>query len=399
MKPLFSGGPSDPSVLAAQQYPGPPTNGASRLNSMPGHPISQPVSHIQRPSSTPPNKRIALISAVLCTIVIVGIGAYFYVKLSNTAAEVTLYRVSNQNVTQYIGGGGIVYPNQQVDISYSTVERVVSVLVKAGDHVTANQALLQLDPTQLNAQITEASNEVASAQAFLNSVSATGNSVTIAQAQQAYNLAKGKYDSLVAQLSSFTLHDGKLVAPFAGVVTAVNVNPSEIFAPNKSLLTLMDEFTVLVHAKVPLMSLGQVHVGQKATVTPSALPNLNMTGTVSSIIPQADPQTDTYEVWVSIPNPNDTLLPGMSAFVRIQENGTASVVPRLAVLNTDRESAVFVVRHDHAYLQQVHLTGRSDDAMYIDTGVVPGDQVVLVGLATLQNGQQVHVHAVEDTIS
>ncbi|GAC1389798.1 MAG: efflux RND transporter periplasmic adaptor subunit [Ktedonobacteraceae bacterium] len=320
-------------------------------------------------------------------------------KASNASADVTLYQVSNQNVTQYVGGGGIVFPNQRVDISYAAVERVIAIFVKAGDHVNSGQSLLQLDPTQLNAQITEASNEVASAQAFLNSVSATGNSVTVAQAQQAYTIAKGKYNSLVAQLSSFTLHNGKLVAPFSGVVTAINVNPSQIFTADMPLITIMDESTVIVHAEVPLMSLGQVHPGQKATVTPSALPNLNMTGTVSSIIPQADPQTDTYEVWVSIPNQNYTLLSGMSAFVRIQENSIASVVPRLAVLNTDRESAVFVVRHQHAYLQRVHLAGRSASTMYVDSGITTGDQVVLVGLDSIQDGQQVRVRAVERKLS
>ena len=134
-----------------------------------------------------------------------------------------------------------------------------------------------------------------------------------------------------------------------------------------------------------------MHLGQPATVTPSALPNLDFHGTVSSIVPKADPQTDTFEVWVQVVNPDGTLLPGMSAFVRIQIGSKTLVLPRLAVLNPDREANVFVVRNDHAYLQHVHIVGRSVDTIFVDAGVSAGDKVVLVGLDKLQNGQRVHV--------
>ena len=84
-----------------------------------------------------------------------------------------------------------------------------------------------------------------------------------------------------------------------------------------------------------------------------------MKGIVASIIPQADPQTDTFEVWINVPNAQQVLLPGMSAFVRVQGEQNAFVVPRLAVLNPDRESSVFVVRNDHVYMQSVHVTGNA----------------------------------------
>jgi multidrug efflux pump subunit AcrA (membrane-fusion protein) len=38
---------------------------------------------------------------------------------------------------------------------------------------------------------------------------------------------------------------------------------------------------------------------------------------VSSVIPQADTQTDTFEAWVRIDNQKEMLLPGMKVSVRI----------------------------------------------------------------------------------
>jgi RND family efflux transporter MFP subunit len=343
------------------------------------------------------SKRSVVISSVLGLLILLGgiaFAAWWF--LIKSTPDVTLYQVGSQNTTQDIGGGGIIFPRQQLDISYPVAERVVSVLVKAGDQVTPNQPLIQLDATQLNVQIQQAANDVAAAQAFLNSVSASGSAVNIAQAQQQYDLAKNRYNALVAQSSSAFLRNGKLIAPMNGVVTAVNVNPGSVFAADVPLLTIMDESILIIHAKIPLSNLGQVHLGQQATVTPSALPGTSLQGTVSAIIPQADPQTDTFEVWVKVVNTNKMLLPGMSAFVHIQTAGKAAlVVPRLAVLDAEGNASVFVVRNQRAHMQHVQVTGRSEDAVFIGGGLAAGDKVVLVGLDTLQDGQLVRVNHTE----
>jgi RND family efflux transporter MFP subunit len=314
---------------------------------------------------------------------------------ANAAPNVVLYKVSQQQVSMDIGGGGLVFAYQQLDISYPVAERVVNVLVKAGQRVTPNQSLIQLDPSQLNIQIKQASDDVAAAHAYLSSVSAYGTAVSVAAAQQQYTLAVNRYNALLAQASSPLLHNGNLISPMNGVVTTVNVNPGEVFAANMPLLTIMDESTVVVRVKVPLSNLSQVHVGQAARVTPSATPNVTMNGTVSSIIPQADPQTDTFEVWVSVVNREATLLPGMSAFARIQTPVQALTVPGMAVLNLDTAPTVFVVRDSRAHLQAVHVVGRSVDTIFISGGLAAGDQLVLAGIENVQDGQLVHITRVE----
>ncbi len=333
--------------------------------------------------------------AVAAILILLGFGLSVFWFMSKTNADVTLYQVNEQNVTQYVGGGGIVYPQQQFDLSYDLPERVISVFIKAGDNVRENEPLLQLDPSQLNAEITQAANNMAAAQSYLNSVSTNGNPIAIAQAQQAYNQAKDRYSALVAQYSSPLIHNGTLISPMNGIVTAVNIEAGEVFKADTPLLTIMDESSVIVHVEIPLSYLGKVLQGQPAVVTPSALPNLSFNGTVSSIIPQADPQTDTFEIWVVVPNPHDDLLPGMSAFVRIQQKLAALVVPRLAVLNPDREAIVFIVRKQHAYVQHVVAIGRSVDDIFVIAGLKLHDLVVLVGSYGLQDGQAVKVLNVE----
>jgi RND family efflux transporter MFP subunit len=365
---------------------------------MPPGARSSPVSGGNGPyaSQQQTKKNYYLLIGSLLVLSILLEGAVFAVWwFMKSTPDVTLYQVGSQNANQDIGGGGIIFPRQQLDISYPTSELVKAVLVKPGDQVTPNQSLIQLDASLLNIQIQQAAADTAAAQATLRAVEASGNQLQIAQAQQAYQFAKDRYNAMVAQAQSPTLHNGNLIAPMSGVVTAVNVNPGAVIVANVPLVTIMDESTVIVHAKIPLSNLGGVQLGQQAIVTPSALPNVSMQGTVTSIIPQADPQTDTFEVWVSVINPNRELLPGMSAFVHLQSMRKALVVPRLAVLDPESHAAVFVVQDVYAHLQRVQVVGRTVDTIFIGQGLKAGDKVVLVGLNGLQNNQRVRVSGIE----
>jgi RND family efflux transporter MFP subunit len=339
--------------------------------------------------------RIGVSLAILIVLSLVGMA----IRTSLAFQDVTAFQVgARKMVPLYIGGGGIIYPRQQIPVSYAAAGHITTVIVKVGDQVKAGQPLITLDQSQVNAQISLAANDVAAAQAYLNSVSNAipYNPVTVANAQQRLQMAQNRYNALTSQ-SSNTLQDGNLVAPAAGIVSAINVTPGQNFAAQTVLLTLIDPSTVTVHTQIPLENFTQVRNGMSATVNPSALPDKSLTGTVTSILPQANPQTDTFEAYIEIANAQQELLPGMSAFVRIQSQTNAFVVPRLSVLNPDRESAVFKIRNNHAYITQVHVIGRSDNTIYIDQGLSPNDLIVLLPLNRMREGQHVNIIHQEHT--
>ncbi len=356
--------------------------------------LSHPKKGDSPHASRPKYKRPGVAVSALCLAVLLAAGFFAWLRLTQAALDVTLYQVHPENVDRYIGGSGTIFPQQQLNIAYPAVERVIAVYVQPGDQVSPNQPLIQLDLSQLNAQIKQASENVAAAQNYLNSVT-LDNQLVVDQAQRAYDMAVATYNSLVAQSASPTFHGGTLVSPFKGVVTQVNISPGDVVGPNRSLMTLVVESTVIARVQIPLANINQVYVGQSALVTPSALPDLNIQGKVSSVIPQASADGDTFEVWVNITNMNNTLLPGMNTFVRLAEPIHAIVVPRLAVLNPDQGPTVYVVRQGHAYLQLIQIGGYTDDFIIVDAGLSAGDTVVLSGVDALQNGRAVHVISTE----
>ncbi len=338
----------------------------------------------------------ALIAAcVLAVMLFLGLVSFVCFKMFFTVHDVTAFRVEHRKmVTQYIGGGGIIYPRQQVNVSYPAALHIVDVLVKEGDHVKQGQPLMKLDPDQVNAQINRAQGDVDAAQNYLNSVSGAGNAVAVAAATQSLEQAQSRLKALQAQTSSL-LHDDQLVSPIQGTVTMVNAAPGLQFGANASLITVVDQSSVIMRAKIPLENLSQVHTGMNALVMPSALTNQRFNGIVTSITPQADAQTDTFQVDIQVINTQQMLLAGMSAFVRIQGQLNAFVVPRLAVLNPDRESSIFEIRDGHAYMQAVHVVGRSTSDVYIDDGLTRNELIVLLPLEYMRQGQVVNVTRTE----
>lgn len=176
---------------------------------------------------------------------------------TKAVADVMFFQVNMPRTAPVAVGNGIVFPLQRFDLSYSTNEQVLEILVKVGDVVQPNQALVRL------------------------------------------------------------AHHGLLTSPMRGTVTAININPNEIFSANMRLLTIMDETAAIVHTNLPLATFAHITPGLAAEVSSPALPGQTFEGTVSNIIPQADTQTDTFEVWVRIDNQKEVLLPGMKVSVRI----------------------------------------------------------------------------------
>src|ERR1019366_6501532 len=62
------------------------------------------------PSKRPPQGKKVILAAGIITSLLLTIACFLWINLSSAAPDVTLYQVSEQNVTQYSGGSGIVFP-------------------------------------------------------------------------------------------------------------------------------------------------------------------------------------------------------------------------------------------------------------------------------------------------
>jgi len=366
-------------------------------------PVTTPA-EAEPPRARPPRERLPrnwrqlrrrgvvlpALAALALVVMVATLGAQRVLK---TTPKVQTYTVSTQQLTSYIGGGGLTYPVRQLDIAYPISSQVLTVNVQVGQHVAAGQALVTLDAASLSLQRDQARAQWQIAQTFVNRLLQSGATATeSAAAKQQARVAESQYDRLNALLKSPSFNQGSVVAPFAGTITDLNVNPGTIFRANSTLLSLSDASTIIVRAQFPLTQAAQMRLGAPVEIDPAATPGQRLTGTVLTINAQLrDKGSSSFEAWITVPNPQGALFLGESVYARVASTKALPAVPELAVINPQSDSIVFVYAGGRAHIRHVVVGQRDGDRFGIVSGLNPGDQVILVGQYQLEDDEPVRV--------
>ena len=176
---------------------------------------------------------------------------------------------------------------------------------------TYNEAVADL--TAARAQVDAAQHAVQAAQAQKAAAQTQLNSAQAQVAQAQANLTQAALD----------LAHTTITAPVDGTVIARNMDVGQTVAASFQAPTIFqiaqDLTKMQVDTNVDEADVGQVKVGQQATFTVDAYPTRTFTGTVSQIrqAPINVQNVVTYDVVIAVSNPDQKLLPGMTANVKI----------------------------------------------------------------------------------
>jgi Cu(I)/Ag(I) efflux system membrane fusion protein len=173
-------------------------------------------------------------------------------------------------------------------------------------------------------------------------------------------------------------HDLEIDSPVSGYITERNALPNLYVQPATRLYTIADLSTVWVFAQVFQTDMGQLRVGQPATVTSDAYPGRTFHGRVDFIYPEVDMSTRTVKVRLVFANPGLKLTPGM--FVNVDMKiplGRHLAIPSSGVFHTGERNVVFIDR-GQGYLEprDVTLGPRAGDEFVVLKGLKPGERVV-----------------------
>ncbi len=99
-----------------------------------------------------------------------------------------------------------------------------------------------------------------------------------------------------------------------------------------------------------------------------------------------DSTTGQITLRAEIPNPNNTLLPGLYVRVRLEQAQTTAItVPQQAVTRTQQGDSLMVVADDgKVSTRKVKVDGASDNKWIISEGLKTGDKVMVDGFQKLQ---------------
>ncbi|WP_019850090.1 efflux RND transporter periplasmic adaptor subunit [Desulfitobacterium sp. PCE1] len=149
--------------------------------------------------------------------------------------------------------------------------------------------------------------------------------ITHAQLQTAQNSAKGAVDAAAAQMASAQagldiaqkkLDDCIVRAPMAGEVAAKTIEVGMMASPQAAAMTLIDTQEVKVSINVTETNISQIKVGSAAEVKVQAI-NAAAQGKVVNIAPASDAKTGMFQIEILLENPDSLLKAGMICDVEL----------------------------------------------------------------------------------
>jgi HlyD family secretion protein len=224
-----------------------------------------------------------------------------------------------------------------------------------------------------------------------NAAMARGD-VVVAEAQLQNVVAAVATHEAAVRDAELQVDQMSIRSPMAGVVLDHSALVGQAVGPAAPLFTVASDLgRIILHANVDESDIGRIEIGQEAAFTVDSFPGQSFRGVVWLIkhTPQVSQSVVTYDVELTVDNPAQQLLPGMTATASIT-TGTDSGAVRVPTSalrfrpegTADAGDAVWTVGEDGEPVRHAIQRGRSD-AVYTAVAthdLDPGDKVI-VGLA------------------
>lgn len=186
---------------------------------------------------------------------------------------------------------------------------------------------------------------------------------------------------------------GRLTAPIAGIVLQVRVKEGNYLQPGMPILTIGDPAQLQVVAELTEQDVRGIVPGEEVEVNWIGNPEKTWRGEVCRVAPAVTKKLERElekVVRVYITLEQSGLLPGatVNTVIHHVKPHKALLVPTEAVIEIDKEKAVFTVQDGKARKRTVTVGGANELYTVIRSGLEPGASVIL-NPGELKDGQPV----------
>lgn len=208
-------------------------------------------------------------------------------------------------------------------------------------------------------------------------------------------------DAQVAQANLKRLEElqgfAKLMAPFAGIVTARNIDNGNLVSAGSNgqtapLFRIAQTSTLRIYVTVPQTQARLITPGQLAAVSIREIPDETFSAKVVRTAGALDPTSRTLLTELQLPNDDGRLLPGMYAEVSFhpaQDERTQLVPGSAVIIRSDGPKVLVVDEKQTVHSRAVKLGRDLGDRVEIVSGLDPTDSLVANPTDSLRDGTEV----------
>jgi len=230
-------------------------------------------------------------------------------------------------------------------------------------------------PTDIEQALLEA--DVAVAQARVDDAQREWERVKDGPTQEDIRSAQARVDAAQA-----TLELARIMAPFTGTVTAIEIKPGDQVTPASPAFRLDDLSKLLVEVELSEVDINRLQPGQPVTLNFDAILDRDYNGVVTEIgeVGSSVQGVVNFPVTVELQDADQAIKPGMTAAVNIivEQIPDALQVPNRAVRVINGQRVVYIMKNGQPTPVAVQLGASSDlYSEVMDGELAVGDQVVL----------------------
>ncbi|MDP5084532.1 MAG: efflux RND transporter periplasmic adaptor subunit [Yoonia sp.] len=308
---------------------------------------------------------------------------------ASRAVTVAVMPSQAQDVQLVLSAEGQSEPDRATRVQSEVAGQVVSVAVARGDLVASGQEIGRIDAVTIEAQLLQAQTQLEQATRDLNNaVELQGRGVATEDRVSQARAAKAAADAAVAAAKE-QLEKTIIRAPFSGRLNDLTLDEGEFVDSGDIVAEVLDNDPLTVVIQVPQQALSRIKTGQTAEV--QFITGEERSGTVGFIGSNADQQTRTFRVEVTVDNPDSTMPAGLSARIAIPTGQARGhfISPAILSLGTNGDLGIKTVEPDNTVaFAPVQIVRAQTDGVWV-TGLPETASIITVGQGFVNAGDVV----------